>query len=234
MSFEQFPDEILLMIYSYSHPFDVIRIFNDLNSRLNNTLSQYRQNLDFRHLNLHQFYYFSKIIQTSFGNNVRSIILSNTAPTVRQLSLFRKQIESFEHTLPNLERLTLLDHYDDELDLYFPLISILKNLKELKINFTKNKNESILCSFISQMLTDNFNYFVHTPKRRRRNLLSLEKLSFTGTGYLKLTPIFNETITHLTLEIQNTEDLIIIFTGFDSLKYLNVDLKQLTKLSLNL
>ncbi|CAF0923834.1 unnamed protein product [Rotaria sordida] len=234
MSFEQLPDEILLIICSYLSPFHIIKIFNDLNYRLNCTISQYRQNIDLRFLNIRQFYFFCKMIRFNFGNNVRSIILSNAAPAVRQLILFRKQIEPFTHILPNLERLTLIDHYDDELDLYLPLISILKNLKELKINFIKNKNETILSSFITQMLTDNFIYFDHIPKRRRRDTLTLEKLSLTGTGYLKLTPIYNETITHLTIEIENTDDLVIIFTGFDYLQYLNVNLKQLTVLSSNL
>ncbi|CAF0868358.1 unnamed protein product [Rotaria sp. Silwood1] len=234
MSFEQLPDEVLLIICSYLSPFHIIKTFNDLNYRLNCTISQYRQNIDLRCLNLRQFYFFCKMIRFSFGNNVRSIILSNAAPAVRQLILFRKQIEPFTHILPNLERLTLMDHYDDELDLYLPLISILKNLKELKINFIKNKNETILCTFITQMLTDNFIYFDHIPKRRKRDALALEKLSLTGTGYLKLTPVYNETITHLTIEIENTDDLLIIFTGFDCLQYLNVYLKQLTALSTNL
>jgi hypothetical protein len=78
------------------------------------------------------------------------------------------------------------------------------------------------------MLTDNFIYFDHIPKRRRHELFSLSKLSITGTGYLKLTPLFNETITHLTIEIENTDDLLEIFQGFNSLKYLNVNMKQLT------
>ena len=171
------------------------------------------------------------MLRVSFGKQVRSITLSNAAPSVRQLTLFRKQVEPFVHLLPNLERLTLLDYYDDELDLYLPLISVLKNLKELKIVFVKNKNEATLCSLISQMLTDNFVYFDHLPKRRKRDFSILQKLSLTGTGFLKLTPIYHETITHLTLEIDNTDDLVEIFAGFDHLKYLNVNMKQLTILA---
>ncbi|CAF1211884.1 unnamed protein product [Adineta steineri] len=234
MPFEQLPDELLLIICSYLSSFHIIKAFNDLNYRLNCTINQYRQNIDLRGLNLRQFYFFCKMIRSSFGNKVNSIILSNAAPSVRQLTLFRKQIEPFIQLLPNLQRLTLIDYYDDELDLFLPLISILKNLKELKITFVKNKNESTLCSLITQMLTDNFIYFDHIPKRRKRDVSILEKLIFTGTGYLKLTPIYNETITHLTLEIENTDDLFEIFTGFDRLQYLNVNMKELTVLTSNL
>ena len=234
MSFEQLPDEILLIICSYLSRYDIIKTFNDLNTRLNCTINEYRENLDFRELNFRQFHFYCKSIRTSFGRKVRSLILSNAAPSVRQLILFRKQIQSFGEILPNLERLILIDHYDDELDLYLPLISILTNFKELKINFIKNKNETILCNFIPQILTDNFIYFDHLPKRRKRQILTLEKLSLTGTGYLKLTPLFNETITHLTIEIENTNDLLQIFSGFISLQYLNVNIKQLTVLTSNL
>jgi hypothetical protein len=233
LSFEQLPDELILIICSYLTPFHIIKAFNDLNSRLNSTISQYQQNIDLHGLNLHQFYFFCKTIRVSFGNKVRSIILSNAAPSVRQLTLFRKQIEPFAQLLTNLERLTLIDHYDDELDLYLPLISVLKNLKELKINFIKTKNETTLCSFITQMLTDNFIYFDHIPKRRKRAVSILEKLSLTGTGYLKLTSMYNETITHLTLEIENTDDLLEIFAGFDHLQCLNVNMKQLTVRTVN-
>lgn len=233
MSFEQLPDEILLIICSYLRPYDIIKSMNDLNFRLNLTITQYRQNVDLRNLNLNEFYFSCKMIRSSFGCKIRSLTLSNSAPSVRQLILFRKQIESFRKYLPNLEHLILIDHYDDELDLYLPLISLLKNLKELKINFLKTKNETILTNFLPQILTDNFLSFEHLPKRRKRDFILLEKLSLTGTGYLKLTPLYNETITHLTIEIENTDDLLEIFSGFDSLKYLNINMKQLTVMTSN-
>ena len=226
MLFEQLPDELLLMICSYLSSYDILKSFNDLNYRLNCTISQFRQNLDLRSLNLRQFNRYCKLIRFSFGNQIRSLILSNAVPSVRQLVLFRRQIEPFEQILLNLERLTLIDHYDDELDLYLPLINQLYCLKELKINFIKNRNESTLTTFLSQILTNNFIIFDQLPKRRKRNPLTLEKLSLTGTGYLKLTPICNDTITHLTIEIENLDDLLEIFHGFDNLKYLNVNIKH--------
>ena len=226
MSFEQLPDELLLIICSYLTPIEILKSFNDLNVRLNCTIRQYRRHVDFRSLNLREFYLFSKLIRHSFGRDVRSLILSNGVPSVRQLVLFRKQIEPFEQILSNLERLTLIDHSDDELDLFLPLISHLKHLKELKINFIKNDKETTLCSFLSQMLSKNFSFYEHFPKRRKRDGFHLEKLSLTGTGFLKLSPIYNETIRHLTLEIENLEDLIEIFTGFDRLEFLNVNMKE--------
>jgi hypothetical protein len=228
MSFEQLPDELLLIICSYLTPYHIIQSFNNLNSRLNRTINYYRENLDFRELNFREFNFFCKLIRTNFGKQIRSIILSNGAPSVRQLIYFRKEIFSLDNLLPNLERLTLIDHYDDELDLYLPIISSLKYLKELKINFIKNTNEIILINLIPQILTDNFCYFDHRPKRRKRDFILLEKLSLTGTGYLKLTPLFNQTIKYLTIEIENTDDLLEIFSGFISLEYLNVNMKQLT------
>ena len=88
-------------------------------------------------------------------------------------------------------------------------------------------------NFIAQILVDNFIYFHHVSKRRKYNKLTLEKLLLIGTGYLKLTSIYNHTITYLTIEIEDTDNLIIIFMGFVSLKYLNINMKQITELSLN-
>lgn len=234
MSFEQLPDELLLMICSYLTPYEILKSFNDLNHRLNCTIRQYRRDLDFRSLTLRQFHSFCKFLRHSFGDDVRSLILSNGVPSVRQLVLFRKQIEPFEQVLPNLERLTIIDHSDDELDLYLPLISQLRHLKELKINFVKNDRETTLCSFLSQMLSNNFLFYDALPKRRRRDGLNLEKLSWTGTGFLRLTPICNDTLRHLTLEIENLEDLIEILTGCDHLEYLNVHIKELKTPTTNL
>lgn len=226
ISFEQLPDELLLTVCSYLTCFDVLKSFNDLNSRFNRTIQSYRQNLDLRSLSLRQFYSYSRWIRTSFGVQVRSLTLSNAVPSVRQLVLFRRQIDPFERILLNLERLVLIDHYDDELDLYLPLINQLKHLKELKINFVKNRNESTLSTFLSQMLSNNFVIFDQSAKRRKTNPIQLERLSLTGTGFLKLTPFYNETIRHLTIEIENLDDLLEIFLGFESLRDLHVNIKQ--------
>lgn len=226
MTLEEFPDEILLIICSYLRPWEILRSFYGLNTRLNCTINDYRKHLDCRQLNLREFDFLCQLIRTNFSREIRSIILSNSPPAVRQLSLFRQQIEPFEQILSNLECLTLLDHHDDELDLYFPLISSLKHLKELKISFCKNQNEAILANFLPQILSDNFLYFDHLPKRRKYDLSILEKFSLTGTGYLKLTPLSNRMIRHLTIEIDSSDDLFQIFLGLTSLEYLNVNMKQ--------
>ena len=226
MFLEEFPDEILLIICSYLRPYDILKSFNDLNSRLNRTINVYRENIDFRELNLREFYFLCKLIQTRLAGKIRSIVLSNAPPAVRQLSLFRKHIQPFEDVLINLECLTLIDHYDDELDLYFPLISSFNHLRELKISFSKNQNESILVEFLPQIFAENFLFFDHVPKRRKYELFNLEKFSLTGTGYLKLTPLSNPILKHLTIEIDSLDDLFQIFLGLHSLEYLNVYLKE--------
>lgn len=226
MFFEDFPDEIFLMICSYLRRWDILKSFNDLNSRLNQTIYDYRTHLDCRQLNLREFHYLCQLIRTSLSRQIRSIILSNSPPSVRQLSLFRQQIEPIEEILSNLECLTLLDHHDDELDLYFPLISSFKYLKELKICFSKHQNERILANFCPQIFSENFLYFDHLPKRRKYDLILLEKFTLTGTGHLKLLPLSNRMITHLTIELDSSDDLIQIFLGLTSLQYLNVNMKQ--------
>ena len=232
-SFERLPDELLLLICSYLSPFEVLKSVNDLNTRLNSTISTYRQHVDLRSLTLRQFYSVCKWLRVSFGDQLRSLVLSNAVPAVRQLLLFRKQIDPFEDLLSNLERLVLIDHYDDELDLYLPVIYLCEHLKELKISFVKNQNETTLSAFLSQLLANNFLVFEHSTKRRKRETFSLEKLSLTGTGYLKLMPIYNDTIRHLTIEIDNLDDLVEIFAGFDRLESLNVNMKQLTVSSMH-
>ena len=68
--------------------------------------------------------------------------------------------------------------------------------------------------FIIQILVDNFIYFHYVPKRQKYNDLTSEKVLLIDIHSLKLTSIYNHTTTHLTIGIEDTDDLIIIVMGF--------------------
>ena len=77
--------------------------------------------------------------------------------------------------LTSLERLTLLHHYHDELELAFPLIRRLEKFEELKAALVIGSSRTTLSTVLSQMLSNGFVDFDHSITRRRCDNLALER-----------------------------------------------------------
>jgi hypothetical protein len=117
MFFEDFPDELFLLIFCYLHKFDLLFAFTKLNRRFEQITTPYFYEIDLAHghqpFNRH-FTLLCQNILPSNGNKVRSVKLAGR----KQLKLFRSYIRQ----LTNLQSLTILDdnadyfEEDDELN----------------------------------------------------------------------------------------------------------------------
>jgi hypothetical protein len=218
MSLEILPDELLLIICSYLNAYDVLQAFNDLNSRLNNTISDYRTKINLTRMTMTylQFnQYCHMLLRPSLGLQIRSLVLSNDRNSIDQITLFTQRVWPLHEKLPNLERLVFYDIDYNQLDLLVPKIVCFERLKELtiikKIDFSKS--ESIVRLF--HILTTNFD--------------SLQCLSLSTTFGISQMSTFNlnnNTITHLTLSIDRTNDLIIVMHAFHALQFFNVTIQE--------
>jgi hypothetical protein len=211
MSLEMLPDELLLLICSYLSAFDVLQAFNDLNVRLNGAISEYRNHIDLTRVRYGQFnQYCDMLLRSSLGLQVQSLKLSNNKPVMRQIKFFAKQVWPLDQKLPNLECLTLLGITYDELDLFLPKIVLLKKLTELNI-------EGIIGFYKESFNTG----LIRKPTKQFSSgeRFSLPRVSLSPMLILDWV---DHTVTHLTVYLQTTADLIKLIHGFRNLQFLNV------------
>jgi hypothetical protein len=226
MSLEMLSDEVILIICSYLSQSDILQAFNDLNYRLNCTISDYRKHMDLTKAGVDQFMNFCQmLLRSTLGVTMRSVVLSNKKPVVKQVSFFEKQMHPVELNLPYLESLTLKNQSFEELDLFLFKVLWLQKLRELKLHAefsydNGGKLKGLVNDFFSKIMT-------------KKN--ELQKLTFDLSTPISVNNValrsndtyVNTTLTHLTISISNTDDLILIIDGFSCLQYLNVRMKEL-------
>jgi len=214
MSFEILPDELLLIICSYLNGIDVLRAFYDLNTRLNSTINYYAKQMNLSRIRYSQFnQYCNMLIQTNLGLQLRSLSLSNNRMTSNRIMLFTEQVWPLNEKLPNLECLALSKIDYDELNMFLTNLMSFEKLTELSITYDG--------SFCDKPVSEIFRNLI-------KNIPSLRKIIFTNV-FLSLESIYdwnNDTITHMTVRIKTTDDLIIILQHFSNLHFINVSIEK--------
>jgi len=214
MSFEILPDELLLIICSYLNGIDVLRAFYDLNTRLNSTINYYAKQMNLSRIRYSQFnQYCNMLIQTNLGLQLKSLSLSNNRMTSNRIMLFTEQVWPLNEKLPNLECLALSKIDYDELNMFLTNLMSFEKLTELSITYDG--------SFCDKPVSEIFRNLI-------KNIPSLRKIIFTNV-FLSLESIYdwnNDTITHMTVRIKTTDDLIIILQHFSNLHFINVSIEK--------
>ena len=214
MSFEILPDELLLIICSYLNGIDVLRAFYDLNTRLNSTINYYAKQMNLSRIRYSQFnQYCNMLIQTNLGLQLRSLSLSNNRMTSNRIMLSTEQVWPLNEKLPNLECLALSKIDYDELNMFLTNLMSFEKLTELSITYDG--------SFCDKPVSEIFRNLI-------KNIPSLRKIIFTNV-FLSLESIYdwnNDTITHMTVRIKTTDDLIIILQHFTNLHFINVSIEK--------
>jgi hypothetical protein len=225
MSLEMLPDEIILTVCSYLRQLDILQAFNDLNIRLNCTISHYRKHMDLTQSSADQFMSFcQKLLQSTLGVAMQSVILTKRKPLVKQMSLFEKQMRPLEVNLPNLTALALTEQSIEEIDLLLSNFLFLPKLEELKLGiaspYSSGDHQK---SWASDLFTK------LTTEKNQLQKITFRSISFS-VNYVALPSInnqINKTVTHLTISLNTTDDLILIIHGFSSLQYLDVCMEKL-------
>jgi hypothetical protein len=219
MLLEILPDELLLLICSYLTEFDVLQAFNDLNLRLNYTISGYRKHMNLTRVRYGQFSRCCDMLrQSSLGSQVQSLTLSNYQLKIDRMGSVAKEVWPWDQKLPNLNSLTLLNAQAAKIGQFLSKTERLERLTDLTIEF------------------DDFPYYdkhiASEPFHKlTRNLNTLRQLSLIGI-FLSLTSISdwdNNTITCLTIHVDRTADLIILMRDFRALQFLSVCIERFEK-----
>ncbi|CAF0762849.1 unnamed protein product [Adineta steineri] len=128
-TFENLPDEIILEICQYLHCSHVLYSFFNLNSRINQTITFYRQHVYFRRASYKILLYIYEYILPQIGSS----ILSLTIHPLHQAS-FPSSIDQYISTIfSNLKILTLTSWKSEKLVSFLDILQDMKYLHKLII-----------------------------------------------------------------------------------------------------
>ncbi|CAF1302943.1 unnamed protein product [Adineta steineri] len=216
--FEQLPDEIILEICLYLRPFDIIDGFIQLNSRLNRTISQFRQNADIHHLTLTQYQRWYLHLLPYTAKHIKKLVLSNwNSPG--QIRLFNQSIKyykSLHHLLPNLKQLRLIDFSNDDVDI-LPKLSLID-----KILIDIDALRPLLHS--TKLLLDQYLFCSSFPFKEIRLWVGENGFRLQHNKDL----ITNPNLEQLTIVVAHIDDLILLFKRSPNLLKLYAEINSFT------
>ncbi|CAF3772165.1 unnamed protein product [Rotaria sordida] len=206
--FQDLCTDIILEIFQYLRPIDLLYSFTDLYIHLNILLEPYTHTLDFRFINKSYFQSLTQSLSPCFTNNLRILRLSN-AYTFGQISETLYKLDWSQ--INQLESLTFdLIEYD-ELSRYFLVIQpLLKQLWRLSLTFNENDK------FIEKLLIDQILIPINQLQSLKNCFIIGIIFDLSKLSGQKL----NENLRELTLTLATINDLIILFRSITHLEIL--------------
>lgn len=214
--FEKLPDEIILEICRYLTPFDILNGFGQLNSRLNQTIDQFRRNVDTHHLTLNQYERWYKHLLPDTVGYIKYLVLSNwnSPGQIRRFNESTKIYKSLYELFPNIKKLRLIDFSNEDIDILPKLAKIDKILIDidgLKPLFQTTKH-----------LLDRYLFCSHFSFKEIR--LWMGEGGIRLQHYKKL-PV-NLCLERLTIVISSINDLILLFKHAPNLIKIYVEISS--------
>ena len=209
---EMLPDEILLEICRYLHSGDVLYSLFGLNSRLNQTITFYRE-----HVSLHRTFYMQFL-------HIFTVILPQISWTMCSLVIFELESPLFftsfdnKHIYPNLEKLTLVNWTDEKLILFVQTLHGMTYLRKLVIQALDLTESVKNIDLLKKLLGANDN--------RLREVIfdhECDALSLTDDEQCQI--IF-ENIIQLDIELRTTTDLYQLIEIVPNLEELHITFKH--------
>lgn len=215
---EQLPDEILLEIFTYLKPYDIINSFGQLNHRLERTINQYRRDGDLHHLSFSQFNRWLNHLLSYAAESIVNLVVSNwNSPG--QIYLFNQLIKPYKslyELFPNIEQLRLIDFTNDDIEILCKLDMIEKVLIDV--------DALIPLSNATHMLLDKY-LFCSSNHFKEMRLWGVEN-GIRLQHHVNI--IKNTHLERLTISVALLDDLILLFRRSPNLIRLNVDVAQYT------
>ncbi len=169
-SLESFSTELLFEIFEYLSPYDLFRSFINLNDLFNTIIHLYPLHLNLESISRLEFDYICLHLQPK---QVISLILSDEN-IPHQVELFKKYFPLFKQQFIHLQSLTLIEMFDENID----LPKSVKSLKIRKYDIYKN-----FSSNFDQLLEQQAKVLTHL-KIDRIGLLNYINIQFPVLTYL--------------------------------------------------
>jgi hypothetical protein len=211
---EMLPDEMLLEICRYLHSGDVLYSFFGLNSRLNRSITFYRQ-----HVSLHRTFYMQFI-------HIFTRILPQIDSCIRSLVIYELEsplfLTSFQnnHIYRNLEKLTLVNWTDEKLILFLDTLHGMKHFRTLIIQALDLTVSVRHMSFVKKILSTNDNLLtcVHFDHE-------CDAFNFADDKIEEYEITFPHII-QLNIELQTTTDLLQLGKIIPNIEQLHITFKR--------
>ncbi len=192
-TFEELPNEVLLLICRYLSSIDTLSAFYGLNSRLSQTISGYYGYVFIGQASYERLTYMCSSIIPKIGLNICSLIVSDEWLGLVSKVFLEYFGERMASTFPYLERLTLINFTLNSLQIFLDCLKNLLKLTELNIHLMLEplKNEKESWMLLHQLFTCNNNrltsiifnddstYFFCNIEDANESYPNIEKLTIT-------------------------------------------------------
>jgi len=212
-SFEDLPDEILLSICRYLSPINILDSLLNLNQRLNQTISSYREKIFLSHLSYKDFNHLLNDHLPCLAMNVYYLYINNCS-MLNIGKMFEAKFNKIDQQFPLLRELSFHQIDIETLENLSWRFNTMNCLRQLNIDIAEDRLSSMpvqfdefLCgklfsvsnSFESLKLNfNNYQFNLHSIKHKCRNLR------------------------YLTISVKCLNDLLILFDNFPNIEQLNV------------
>jgi hypothetical protein len=211
--FEDFPDEILLLICRYLSPVHILNSLLNLNKRLNKTISSYREKIFLSHLSHQDFNHLLNNHLPNLASNVYYLYINNRS-MLNIGRIFEEKFNKIDQQFPVLRELVFHQIDIETLENLSWRFNTMNCLRELNIDIAEDRLSSMPVQFDEFLCGKLFSI---------SNSFEILKLNLNKYQF-SLNSIKHKCINirHLTISVKRLNDLFIIFNYFTNLEQLNI------------
>ena len=217
-TFEQLPDEILLLICRYLSSTEILFSFTDLNNRLSQTISEFYRSVVLGEVPLACFHFICSSILPNIGVHTQSLVVSNDWKGVLSKLFVQYFHQKIASTFPQLKRLILPTFRLSSLMSFIDCLHDLPELFEIKV---MSLYEMDNLSSESEVLLDRI--LTANENRLTSIIFDDDCLVFFHQNTLEK-KYFN--IEKLVIELRTLVDLDRILTSLPNLQFFNVTVNE--------
>ncbi len=211
--FEDFPDEIILLICRYLSPVNVLDSLLNLNSRLNQTISSYREKIYLSHLSSKDFYHLIDNHLPYLARNVYYLYINNSS-MLNVGKIFEEKFCKIDQEFPILNELVFHQIDIETLENLSWRFNTMNYLRILNIDIAEDRLSSMpfqFDEFLCGKLFSRSNSFENLKLNLNKYQFNLHSITQKCTN-----------IRYLTISVKRLDDLFIIFNNFPNIEQLNI------------
>jgi len=211
--FEDFPDEILLLICRYLSPVNVLDSLLNLNDRLNQTISSYREKIYLSHLSYKDFYHLINNHLPYLARNVYYLYINNSS-MLNVGKIFEEKFSKIDQEFPLLNELCFQQIDIETLENLSWRFNTMNCLRQLNIDIADDRLSSMplqFDEFLCGKLFSRSNSFESLKLNLNKYQFNLHSITQKCTN-----------IRYLTISVKHLDDLFILFNHFPNIEQLNI------------